>query len=174
MTRRTRLGFALDFTEADLAANQQGKISDSQKARLRREMRWAALGCSFPTLVMFGYFVASVNAGSDFPRILILLLLTLGLGAGTWFITREKQSDLRGGIVLSATGIAQTRREWRFKGGDAFYVTIDTLDFGIHPGAYYAFYPGNRYQVFYTPAEKRILSAVRLDDPQTDPTEAVL
>lgn len=164
MTRRTQLGFALDFTADDLAANQQGTISEAQLKHLRRELAITALGGGVFTLVSLGFVVALVNTGGHFLLVLIMLLIALFLGGTTWVLSREKWVDLRGGVVLSASGITQTRKEPRARIGYAFFATIDTLEFRIEPPAYYAFYPGNRYQVFYTPAEKRILSAVRLDD----------
>jgi hypothetical protein len=170
LTRPTTLSRCLDFTEEDLAANQQSRLSVRQSARLRRGIvNYAIVGGSF--FLVFGYvfitlFVHGIQIDlADVVLIVVVVLLTLMFGIGTWLEVSKRWSDLRKGVVLSVTGIAEPYIRSRVRGIEYHSLKIAGLDFQLPDPTYHAFYSGNRYQIFYTPRVKFIVSAVRLDEP---------
>lgn len=99
-------------------------------------------------------------------------LLMLVFGVGTWFAVNERWADLRTGIVLTVTGVAEPYVRSRVRGTAYHSMKIGKLDFPLPDPTHHAFYPGNRYQIFYTPKAKFIVSAVRLDEPPPDERDA--
>lgn len=166
--RKTALSRVLNFDEDDLTANQRGQLSEAQRARLRSQMVFWGSGGGLMFLIMAVALIGLLNVQIDLLSLIgmvVVGLLMLVFGAGTWFEVSERWADLRKGVVLSATGAAEPYIRSRIHGSEYYSLKIGALEFRISSPAYYTFYPGNRYQVFYTPAAKFILSAILLDEP---------
>jgi hypothetical protein len=158
-----RLARAFDFTADELTENQQGQLSDKQRKSLRKRMIFMSFGFG---LIFLKGSILSIgvirNAVDLFAFILAapVVLLTLISFYGLWTTIRDTRSDLRQGIAASVTGVAEPyiRKGYR---GPYMYLKIGTLNFMLDSPAFHA---DTRYQIFYAPATKVILSAVRLDD----------
>jgi hypothetical protein len=162
----TMLARAFDFTKDDLAENQQGRLSDKQKTSLRERMIvWSIFGslafiwCSVIVIGMMRNVVDLFG----FILTCFVALFVFGIGYGLFTLIRDSRSDLRDGVVASVTGLAEPYTRRGYRGSTVNYLKIGTLDFMISP-RYPAFRAETRYQIFYAPATKVILSAVRLDD----------
>lgn len=165
--RKTALSKVLNFTEEDLTANQRGQLSEAQRARLRSQMVYWGSGGGFMFLIMAIALIWLLSIPFDLLSLIGLVvvgLLTLVFGVGTWFEVSERWADLRKGVVLSATGAAEPYIRSRIQGSEYYSLKIGALEFGISSPAYYGLNPGNRYQIFYTPKTKIIMSAIHWDE----------
>ncbi len=160
------LSRSFEFTADELTENQHGQLSDKQKSRLREQMiGWGILS----GLVVIGLsiiLIGLVRGAVDFFYFILaapLVLTTLVMIYALWTTIRDTRSDLRQGLVASITGVAEPYSKRGYRGSTINYLKIGTLDFMISP-RYPAFRADTRYQIFYAPATKVILSAVRLDD----------
>lgn len=160
----------LDFTDEDLAANRRGELTDHQRSRLRRKRLWALIivGVMQIPPLMGSIIVLQdpLDAGGVFVLVVAIVWILFFSLIG-WLTMTETCSDLRTGRVLSVTGKASLHKA---KGRSGyFHLHIDSFKFPIRAahspyGVSNTFKAGQRYQVFYTPATKMILSAVWLDN----------
>ena len=168
MTRQTALSRVLNFTEDDLTANGEGRLSETQRARLRSQMVFWGIGGGLMFLIMALALIGLLNLQFNLLSLIgmaVVGLLMLVFGAGTWIEVSERWFDLYKGVVLSVTGEAELYVRSRVQGVAYHSMKIGGLDFPLPDPVQLAFYPGDRYEVFYTPKAKIIMSAVRLDEP---------
>jgi hypothetical protein len=161
----TMLARAFDFTNDDLAENQQGRLSDKQKTSLRERMIFVGLAIGFILTFLSVILIGLIRNSDNLLEYMVtglVALLVFVFAAALWGGITDTRSDLRQGVVASVTGMAEPYTRRGYRGWDN-YLKIDTLDFMISPH-YPAFRAETRYQIFYAPATKVILSAVRLDD----------
>jgi hypothetical protein len=153
------LARAFDFTVDELAENQQGRLSKKQRTRLRERMifRSFVFGLFFLMTSVMSIGVIR-NAVDLFSFIIVspVALFSLWMFYMLCTTIRDTQSDLRQGIAASVTGVAEP---YKIRG--TIFLKIGTLTFTLDSPTFRA---DTRYQVFYAPATKVILSAVRLDD----------
>jgi hypothetical protein len=86
----------------------------------------------------------------------------LMVSALVWVVVIGLRTDLRQGIVLNVTGQAVlyvNPRPTRH-----YVMKINGMDFDLPNLAHQAILSGSPYQVFYVPASKLIVSAVRVDE----------
>ena len=155
------LARVLNFTADELAQNQQGQLSDKQRKSLRKRMIFRSFGFGFILLKGSILSIGVIRNAVDFFTSILaapVVLLTLISFYGLWTTIRDTWSDLRQGSAASVTGVADIRKSYR---GRYTYLKIGTLTFMLE---YLVFHAETRYQIFYAPATKVILSAIRLDD----------
>ncbi|MEO8610704.1 MAG: hypothetical protein ABI690_22595 [Chloroflexota bacterium] len=169
--KKSALSRILNFTEDDLMANQRGQLSEGQRSHLRSQMVLWGSGGGLMFVIMGIAFIGLLTVQLDLLSLIgmaVVFVLMLVFGAGTWFEISERWFDLRKGVVLSATGAAEPYIRTRIHGNEYYALKIGVLEFKISSPAYYVFDPGNRYQVFYTPTAKAIVSAIQLDDASSE------
>lgn len=162
----TRLTRAFDFTNDDLAENQQGRLSDKQRKRLRERMIVWSLASGFFLIIFSVLLIGVIRNADDLLGYIVAALIALFVlifATGLWTTIHDTRSDLRQGIVASVTGVAEPFSRRGYRGRPFHHLKIGTLEFDISP-RYPAFRANTRYQIFYSPVTKIILSAVRLDD----------
>jgi hypothetical protein len=169
LTKQRRISRSLDFTEDDLATNQQGKLSEAQQKMLRRSLRYHLVGGGFLTFLFAFLLISGLSRQREWHilasvAVIVLFLMTVVCGFATVHSVRERQADLNAGTVLNITGVGEPYISSWYRGTPSYSLKIGGLEFRLRDPAHHAFYPGNTYQVFYTPNAKIIVSAIRLDD----------
>jgi hypothetical protein len=162
-----QLRAAFDFTPEDLAANQRGELTENQRSRIRLKLVQNLIGFSVLLILPFIAFVTILQRSMDGADVMMLLCSTLwtgGVAALGWLTIADARSDLRKGKVLSVVGTPELRVRRGYRGARITYWRFDTVEFLVDAGGYDLFKTGQRYQVFYTPATKLIVSVVLLDD----------
>jgi hypothetical protein len=155
----------LQFTAEDLAANQQGRLSPVQQARLQAWQRRlvfmgsvAFISISFlATLFIFGG-QTSANPLLSFCGVMLTVLnaITLGLLARQWL---RLSADVRGGTVEILSG--QLERVLRPTRNQQNYVLrIAQVEFAVNKETFKAFRHEVAYQFYRTPHAQILLSAV--------------
>jgi hypothetical protein len=163
----TDLMNTVDFTAADLSENRNGRISVTQKRKLRR-MR---IGSSIlPVIFIAGTAalvqVATRNTG-DFGVIRDVNLRVLGasallLASIVFFVIRWQRisADLGTGHVKSIHGRVTLGAVTRNIGyyGEGSRLSVGDVNFIIPFEARLAFTEGKQYQLYYAPKSKIVLS----------------
>lgn len=155
---------ALNITSADLAANRQGQLSETQRLRLRRAWRrtllTGTLALIFVGLTATVLLFLGQTGGSG-----ILTLLGIGLtiinaaivGIGAQSLLRLNR-DLHEQKVMAQETIIH--RTVRIAGRNATYVLkTDGDELVVPKGVFNAFVDGARYRLYRAPASKALLSA---------------
>ncbi len=155
----TDLMEALNFTEADLAANRDGKLGPNQRGAIRLFGRIVGLGCALPLTLLVVFFAIRGRTGWFVLLSYGLLVLSLASVAWSVFLSRT------GGKVRVHEGVA--KKEFRDNNphtehDDRFYLTIGDRRMEMDRATYYAFEEGARYRV-YQSNNQSILSAERVD-----------
>ncbi len=158
---------ALGFTDADLAANRAGRLSDAQKQRLTKGWRRtlsifigviAAVGFAAtlalflgqrnnsPVLTVVGIALTLINA------------LTVGIGAQSYLRTSR---DLRSGSVAAVSGVVS--HTLRVSGRLATYVLrLDGEEVIVPKPVFFAIEEGKPYRLYRAPVSKTLLAAEAL------------
>jgi hypothetical protein len=169
------LSAVLDFSEAELAANQAGQLTDRQAARLRRSRTQSRAGMAVVAFVALAFIaivaitlLPRLSAGSrpgssgEVPYVLgALLLIALLLGQSV-FRTGRRLNQTVSGPVRLAEGVARTRvRRMRGNvgdpqsgipgrpGGSRCELTIGGVRFFVSPAVLAAFSDGQAYRGYY-------------------------
>jgi hypothetical protein len=172
-----------DFTDKDLAENQQGRITEHQKPRLlwsaKQNLVLAGVIGGFTFLIGVGAVIktlTSPNPGRDLGAACVVLLLMLWATFTIVNNTRERwkniQADLaaRDGHVSTLTGpVAISRQKYGRGAGSIRYMAsikheaYDMYEaFEIPKRAIFAFKKGALYNVYVTKASRMILSAATI------------
>ncbi len=163
----TKLMDILNFSAADLAANQAGRLSEAQSARLRRIWRRTlaiivglvlAVGLTATILL----FVAQTNGSAILNFIGIALTVInaviVGLGAQSYLRT---SGDLRAGQVAAVSG--PVSRTIRMAGRSATYVLkVDGQELIVAKPLFGLIEDGKPYRFYRAPASRTLLAAEAL------------
>jgi hypothetical protein len=157
----------LGFTADDLAANRDGKISDSQKVYLRsyRLLQARAYFVFGLFLLLIAavpglrYFRSTVRDGYDLLGAVVFFafaLLLIGLGVNRW---RRVQKDIQNGVVNNANGTARLHIKRAGRGHYEYKLRVEGQEFDLSKDTIAAFTEGQSYRVYYTPLSKVVLSS---------------
>ncbi len=156
---------ALNFTEADLEANQAGELSARQIAALEKRRGLMFMGVFVSMVVMALFFlIASVMQPSYdafvfyffavFPALLALYLAYNVYRSSS--DTRERRSAVvEGRVQLDVSGGQNSAN---------FVLKLENKKFGLNKRQFLTFKSGDPYRVYYAPKSRRILSAEWLRD----------
>ena len=163
MTFYSRLQRVLDFSTDDLLANQQGSLTEHQRAiaraKYRQFVRNGLLGLLAFWLVFVVIVILSVSAKGTQPQdkqalVYVLLAITV-IFSLICLISVRQGRDLRAGRVASVEGQAKTqfvRYRTRYSSSTGYEVLIGRQKFRLNSEAdLAAFENGARYRVYYIP-----------------------
>jgi len=155
---------ALSITEADLAANRAGRLSEAQKLRLTKGWRrtlWIVIGLVI--VVGFGATLAlffGQQGGSlvlTFVGILLTVINAMIVGVGAQSYMRTSR-DLRTGSVSEMSGVVS--HTIRVSGRVATYVLkVDGQEVVVPRPVFFAVEDGKPYRLYRAPASKTLLAA---------------
>ncbi len=147
--------------QANLVANQTGKITAQQKDSLRRDMRQAR-GRYRQEVIISGIVALVVTIilmiiPFDFiaPILVILIwgVLVMIWYGYAWMQQSPIRKDIDKGIVETATGyIDKSTRQ-------GYHITIADVDYATPPDMYEAFSDTQGYTVYFLPQSKIVVSA---------------
>ena len=168
------LGRALNFDMADLAANRDGSISESQAQRIQRDRRrtaiFAALAClalalTATVLLYIGQTAQNTIASLGGVGLTLFNALLVGY-AGRAFM--RLNGDLRLGGVEALTGQVE-RILRRGRQSDNYRLRINGVDLPITKEVFLCFRHRAQYRVYRARHSRRLLSAERLDGDAPTP-----
>lgn len=173
---RVNLAHALHFTAADVIANRQGNLSDSQLARLKREVAqnrsWSRYALVFVALfyvVVFGiitvtnreYFTSNPDQATGLAIGIGIFVLGLTLSA---VLTFRGYASIRQFRVHEIVGLAK-RATHEYEGFTYRIIRVNKVQFTVEEEVYRAFADEGYYRIFYVQLFRlylRILSAEAL------------
>ena len=157
------LAEALGFTDADLAANRDGRLTDAQIARLRRNWRrtlWITIG-----IVVIGGLAATIflfigqrNDSAILTLLGIIITVinaaTVGLGAQSYL---RLSRDVNAARVSAISGVVS--HTIRVSGRVATYVLkLDEQEIVVPKPVFFAVEDGKAYRLYRAPNTKTLLS----------------
>lgn len=167
MTSSTRLANALKFTEADLKANRQGRISEAQRQpyatpQVNRIAIYVVLGHAALLIGVFGALAIIVNK----PALWGILLLVGGLALLPFMAARNEflrrpvvQDDINRGRVESVCGVVELSSE-----KNRYHIVVAGRRFAnVTLRLWGAFSADQPYCIYYLPQSAIILSAEPTD-----------
>jgi len=153
----------LKFTDADLAANRQGKLSVKQRERMQppkfnRLVMFVILG----HMVLIGGILGAIALVTGEAVLWLVLLIVLGLGAVP-FITLQNEgnlnpilkADVLSGKVVSRSGMVFLDEQSRQR----VDLQIDGIVLKLLPRQAAAFKHEDEYTVYYLPQSLHLLTA---------------
>jgi hypothetical protein len=157
---------ALGFDEDDLAANREGRLSDRQTAKFKRDQRKYTIATAVTALLalMFVLFIGMTNSpvshllnglGSLILGLIALMMVQPAV-RNTLALRRKTAAAAEGRIRLDMQGEGQA--------ANAFYLFVDDRRFTVKKPVFLSFKNGDPYRIYYAPATKQILSAEWLRD----------
>jgi len=158
---------SLAFSEDDLHANQDGKLSARQQRRL-----WRALvlqNTLYWLIAIFFYVIAiaiqpwrhTLQDGRFWAAIGMMIIPTAVL----YYLLAEGEQyaqDIKRGEVCAITGWIRCEfadHSYSRQGGD-FYIQIHDQRFFVPYKAFQAFKDGGKYTLYYLPHARRVVSAI--------------
>lgn len=171
-----RLSTALRFTEADLAANQQGFITDDQTARLRmlrgRPGSILVIIILVLSVVLLGIASSLVTTYFQFQSVYCsAIFLLIGGVIGQIALIQSLPPALRIGRDIRERRIASIEGRIQIEfhsrnNGTSYYARMNGKRFEIDKKTFLAFKNDDPYRLYYAPRSKVLLSAEWLrDDP---------
>jgi hypothetical protein len=167
----------LNFTEDDLAANQQGKLSDRQQQRLARQRLGIILGGLFITGIMLLFCYSGVymlfalglhRDGMIGIALPLCMFAFAGLAAPFGFLVLREGWNydvaVQEGKLTYIQGVLQKQLRFFEKGWVTYYVKVGDTGFRVNNGVYQAFEEGQLYHVYYMSKTKTFLSAEIVQD----------
>ena len=162
----------------NLEANQQGKITDRQIARLRHDMR-EARGRYNQQIALSGLvflIVTVILALMPFVIIPVIFVPLIWVGGViswyiyAWYQQKPIRDDIADRQVASVTGYIDKSRQ------HGYHIIVDAVTYATPPDMYDAFNDTARYAVYVTPRSHIVLSAEVIDEPiddyQSDETDS--
>ncbi|MCA9915814.1 MAG: hypothetical protein KC496_20810 [Anaerolineae bacterium] len=158
----------LNVTDADLAANREGRLSDAQQQRMQppkvnRLVLYVILG----HLLLIGGLLGTIALVTGEAILWLVLLIVVGLGAFP-FITMQNEGNIKpalkgdvlGGKVRSTSGFVfiETRGSRRVD------LKVNGKIIEATPRQAVAFQNGNEYTLYYLPQSRVLISAEVLTD----------
>lgn len=175
------LSDTFDFTDQDLAANQQGVISPRQVELLQRKRRHSGLITLFSAVVL----IIMGGIGLMFVLLLppfgvILMLFLIYAGYQVWKRWSALERDLREGLVAQVEGLINldirqstrttgTSSRQRYETVIRYFVRVGNIKLRVDRPMFFAFKNGDPYRIYYLPRYKHIVSVewlnARADNP---------
>lgn len=154
-----RLEETIGFTEEDLVANREGKMSTAQYDKLRKELRTGVFAAA--ALVVMGVvaFFWLTLAGPEVcaPALvvgaiptLVAMFLSIRLGQKNRDRVLRQVRSVEGRVQLDVTSSGQS---------STLTIRVEGAKFRVNKATFLAFKNGDPYVIYYTPASKTILSA---------------
>jgi hypothetical protein len=155
------LATTLNFTEDDLKANREGRLSAAQQGRLRSQVIFGIVGAALMVLVLLGVGLWIVALGSwwvasAFFTLALLIFVLNRSGRGKF------GEEVRAGAVALAAGeITLTANEVSNPNGGVteYLLTVNGESFVIPRDAFIAFEDNAVYRVYYLPHSRIVLAA---------------
>jgi hypothetical protein len=157
---------AIGFTEDDLEANQEGRLSQEQYRRLARQSRtmmWVIILLSLVTLPVSCLFTVAHLGMSDTGVFIFVGLMAFGLAVVLTLKWGSKNRDYHDATVRSVEGRVGLDVG---SSGDAstFIVRVEDQKFKVNKRTFLAFKNGDPYAIYFMPSSKTIISAEWLRD----------
>ncbi len=159
----TSLREALSFTDADLAANRDGRLTDAQIARLRRSWRrtlWITVaivvigGLAATTFLFLGQRSDSAILTLLGIIITVINAATVGLGAQSYL---RLSRDVSAARVTAISGVVS--HTIRVSGRVATYVLkLDQQEIVVSKPVFFAVEDRKAYRLYRAPNTKTLLS----------------
>ncbi len=162
MAVSTQIMHAFQFTPADLAANQQGVLGESQLRRSRQALTGGGLFALLLVLIVGGLLVVTMG---DILAVIALLVIGLAVALGLLLVLPRLLGS--SAVISSVEGVAHldTARRPAYEG--KWYsgvLTIDGKEFLLaNDEQYNALKAGQAYRVYYVEGELDIYSIETLD-----------
>lgn len=162
---------ALDFTEADLAANETGEYSRRQIDALKRRrvlsgVAFTSAGAVVSALALLIGMVAASGSGAMLAVFIaaLLALTVIVTVINALRVTRDLRDGAR--VVEGRVELATNQGEQ----ANYYFVNVERVKFRVKKSVFLAFKNGDPYRLYYAPHSKSILSAewLRDDDPFTE------
>lgn len=153
---------AIGFELEDISINEDGRLSDPQKQKLRRDVaRWLLF--AFIAVLFYGWNIKSFLEGTRTNDEVGSFILICILAAPIVLFVIDKSLRLTGdlirGKVFCAVGqigldVSKTRQ-----GKVKYHLMVDDIHFDVTKSVFLAFKNNESYAIYYIPLSKRILSA---------------
>lgn len=154
------LMWAVGFTPVDVAANQDGVLSDDQLQNFRDQRRKAASAVVLMVLLAVGALALGQNLRSAVDGICLLIpsIVFLVIGASAFLEARTCHRDIRANQVDAVQGRVQL--DIASKGKNVTYVIVlQHRVWSVKKQVFFAFKNGDPYVIYFTPRSNKILSA---------------
>jgi hypothetical protein len=173
------LAEALQFTDADLAANRQGRLGEGQKALLQARLSsqpiigllMASVPLTFVIVSVITLFATGQWSRPSDPTalgiVVIILIIASALGLVPLFVIlrrwRVSKKALAQGTVHSIEGYVEIEPS-----GRRTYLIVhndvgEEVTLSLRRGADAAFVDCDRYRIYYLPVPPRVVAAECLD-----------
>jgi hypothetical protein len=162
---------ALNFSDIDLQANQQGRLTKRQRNRVFVRPRVIYLSLLLITVfigLISAIVIIAVLMGTEVSVVGVVLALggeviTVGLGYLVWWLRRRYNQYLKPGQVQSISGPVTCYELKERLPNEAtrmlFYVRVEDLEFEVNAATLVAFTDGQAYTLYYVPRPLALLSA---------------
>lgn len=169
---------AINLTGADLAANQQGRLSPQQHRQLIRQrylLLVGTVGFALLLILLLALLLWKLRTPAFAGRGQLFLLVPLAL-FWLWLLRHFPRQwlhtgqDLHEGVILSVEGVVQPD----FNLGIGLIQTIryrlqiGNYDFNVGKDTFRQFRPGEWYRVVYTPHSQTFLGAIPLEGAKAE------
>ncbi len=158
---------AIGFDAGDLAMNQAGTFSETQRRRLQNWWMFWTLGLAAAVIVGAGMsallFLAILFAPPSVALkiaagLVAIILACVVLYAFCWFKRADYLDDLDECIVYGAEGRIRLILD-EGRNNARYLVGVGSLAFVVSKQVFLAFKNGDPYRVYYAPNSKRIVAA---------------
>lgn len=153
------LMWAIGFTPADLAANQDGQLSPHQcDYFVQRKTFW--MGLSILLILLFGYGIFNIvklglNTGLIVGSLVIIFLIRVSIIWSPFVRWKQLHEDVGAQEIGAIQGLVSLEIET----SDSFRLKIGDERFSVKKDVFLAFKNGDPYAIYYAPHSKTILSA---------------
>ena len=156
---------ALNFTEADLEANQAGALSARQVAALEQRRNWSFMGMIASIVVTaLVFLIASVMQPGD-DAIVVAILSTIPIAFAIWLAYTAYRYGKD--VAERHSAAVEGRVELDIGGGQNstnLAIKLENKKFRVNKRQFLTFKSGDPYRIYYAPRSKRVLSAEWLRD----------
>jgi hypothetical protein len=157
------------FTQDDLEANREGRMTGGQRIRLmnlqKGRIPWSAL-LKGPALVVILSLGGALITRSEYPNPFLGLLVTGGIYFGfmflIWLSEYRRMSHFR--HDLADNQISEVEGRIQLLAKNTYAASMEGIRFSLEKPAFLAFKNGDPYRLYYTPRSKTLLSAEWLQD----------
>ncbi|MFN8530814.1 MAG: hypothetical protein U0670_19595 [Anaerolineae bacterium] len=157
--RQQALMRTLDFTEEDLAHNEAGELSPSQRAFLEEGRVLAIAGFGVALILVTVWVSHQPRTGLPI-NLLIMSVPLIGL---IFYLDRSRRFAASGKIAV-VEGTATVTYTYLRRGAGFYTLAVHGKVFSLSRAMVKAFENGEKYRIYYRPDNKMIFSALALED----------